>query len=170
MSEDTKPEDQIEDVKDDDQKKDLDEPLRPEGLRALQAEREEKKALKAKQAELEAELQAFRDSQKTAEEKQAERLAELEQKATLADRLEIALEKGLTRSQAMRLVGKTVDELKADADTFLAELGQVKSADKEEDDLDDQPKPKLRGGSRPGEQGGSTDPDELARRITARRQ
>lgn len=39
-------------------------------------------------------------------------------------RLEVGLEKGLTPGQAARLVGNTADELKADADAFLAELPQ----------------------------------------------
>lgn len=38
-----------------------------------------------------------------------------------ADRLEIALEKGLTKAQAARLVGKTRAELEADADAYIEE-------------------------------------------------
>lgn len=38
-------------------------------------------------------------------------------------RLEVALEKGLTLTQAKRLVGTTKDELAADADELLADLG-----------------------------------------------
>jgi len=38
-----------------------------------------------------------------------------------ADRLEIALEKGLTKAQAARLVGSTRDELEADADAYIEE-------------------------------------------------
>lgn len=45
------------------------------------------------------------------------------QEAELArDRLEIALEKGLTKTQAKRLVGSTREELEADADELLADL------------------------------------------------
>lgn len=42
---------------------------------------------------------------------------------TQVARLEVALEKGLTLTQAKRLVGSTKDELAADADELLADLG-----------------------------------------------
>lgn len=49
------------------------------------------------------------------------------QEAELArDRLEIALEKGLTKTQAKRLVGSTREELEADADELLADLAPSK--------------------------------------------
>ncbi len=41
-----------------------------------------------------------------------------------AARLEVALEKGLTLTQAKRLVGNTREELEADADELLADLGK----------------------------------------------
>lgn len=41
--------------------------------------------------------------------------------------LEVALEKGLTKKQASRLVGNTLEELGADADEYIAELGPVKT-------------------------------------------
>lgn len=40
-----------------------------------------------------------------------------------ADRLEIALEKGLTKAQAARLSGSTREELEADADAYIEEHG-----------------------------------------------
>lgn len=40
-----------------------------------------------------------------------------------AVRFEIALEKGLTKTQAMRLVGSNADELRADADQLIKDLG-----------------------------------------------
>lgn len=40
-----------------------------------------------------------------------------------ADRLEIALEKGLTKAQALRLHGDTREDLEADADAYLEENG-----------------------------------------------
>jgi hypothetical protein len=43
--------------------------------------------------------------------------------ALRADRLEIALEKGLTKTQAARLVGSTREELEADADAYIEEHG-----------------------------------------------
>jgi len=50
-------------------------------------------------------------------------------------RLRVALDKGLTLAQSKRLVGTTEEELAADADTLLTELGQTSSTgDDEEDD------------------------------------
>jgi hypothetical protein len=40
-----------------------------------------------------------------------------------ADRLEIALEKGLSKAQAARLVGTTREELEADAEAYIEEHG-----------------------------------------------
>jgi hypothetical protein len=42
-------------------------------------------------------------------------------------RAEVALAKGLTPTQAKRLVGTTKDELEADADELLADLGSTKA-------------------------------------------
>lgn len=66
-----------------------------------------------------------------ADKSETEKLAsERDQHRTRADsaelslaRLEVALEKGLTRAQAKRLVGSTREELEADADELLADLG-----------------------------------------------
>ena len=64
---------------------------------------------------------------KSEAEKSAERITVAETRATTAearaDRLEVALEKGLTPSQAKRLVGSTREELEADADQLLKDLG-----------------------------------------------
>lgn len=68
-------------------------------------------------------LKEFEDRDKTEADKLAERLANAEARALQADRLEIALEKGLSRSQAKRLVGATREELEADADELLEDLG-----------------------------------------------
>lgn len=50
-------------------------------------------------------------------------LDELKPVALERDRLAVALEKGLTATQAKRLVGTTREELEADADQLLADLG-----------------------------------------------
>lgn len=59
-----------------------------------------------------------------------ERVAEIERQAkeseTRAMRAEIANAKGLTPTQAKRLVGSTREELEADADELLADLGAQK--------------------------------------------
>lgn len=79
----------------------------------------------AKQARLR--IKEFEDRDKSDQERLAEKASELEGKLTTAEanaaRFEIALEKGLTKSQAKRLVGSTREELEADADELLADLG-----------------------------------------------
>lgn len=71
-------------------------------------------------------LQEIEDANKTELEKERERataaLAELEQLRLEADRNAVALAKGLTPTQAKRLVGATREELEADADELLADL------------------------------------------------
>ena len=64
---------------------------------------------------------------KSAVEKATERAAAIERERDQAqarlNRLEVALEKGLSPSQAKRLVGDTREELEADADELLKDLG-----------------------------------------------
>lgn len=72
-------------------------------------------------------------------------------KATLAlTRLEVATEKGLTPKQAKRLQGATKEELEADADELLEDLGVKQSNDNDNEDEDEDeptgrttPRPKL---------------------------
>lgn len=68
------------------------------------------------------------DAQNKSEvEKATERAAAIERERDEAtarlNRLEVALEKGLSTSQAKRLVGSTREELEADADELLKDLG-----------------------------------------------
>lgn len=77
-------------------------------------------------SELRAKTQAFEDEKRTDVEK-AQARAETAEKALAvreaeALRASIALEKGLTASQAKRLVGATREELEADAADLLADL------------------------------------------------
>jgi hypothetical protein len=66
---------------------------------------------------------------KSEAEKSAERITAAETRATSAearaDRAEVALTKGLTLTQAKRLVGSTREELEADADELLKDLGDA---------------------------------------------
>jgi hypothetical protein len=78
---------------------------------------------RAKRQELEARLKEIEDKDKSETERLTERLSAAEKRALDAARYEIALDKGLTRSQAKRLVGTTPEELAADADELLADLG-----------------------------------------------
>jgi hypothetical protein len=74
------------------------------------------------------------EARKTDLEKLTERAASAEKErdhhAVTATRLQVAIEKGLTASQAKRLVGSTREELEADADELLADL---KGSDKPKD-------------------------------------
>jgi hypothetical protein len=73
---------------------------------------------------------ALQEQQKTEQQRLEERAAKAEQDTqtaqTEAARLRVALEKGLTPTQAKRLVGTTEEELSADADELLADLGKAK--------------------------------------------
>jgi hypothetical protein len=70
------------------------------------------------------ELTKLRDQEKSEGEKLADKLTAAEQRAVGAEqralRMEVAQAKGLTASQAKRLVGATQEELEADADELLA--------------------------------------------------
>ena len=74
-------------------------------------------------------LAEIEEASKTEAQKAADRLAAAEKAATEASsslaRLEVALAKGLTPSQAKRLVGSTREELEADADELLKDIGDA---------------------------------------------
>lgn len=75
-----------------------------------------------------ASLKALEDAQKTEQQRLEERAALAESRAAAleidASRALVALEKGLTAAQAKRLVGTTPEELAADADQLLIDLGK----------------------------------------------
>jgi hypothetical protein len=105
------------------------------------------------------------------QEKLEERAAQAEQKAEAATReaarLRIALKKGLTETQAKRLVGDTEEELEKDADELL------KSFKDDEGGGDDggtrrTPKPRLRTGAAPSSEPDETDPEKLAEQVPRR--
>jgi hypothetical protein len=77
-------------------------------------------------------LAEIEESQKTEIEKAVARAEEAEKRATEIElesiRNSVALAKGLTPSQAKRLVGSTREELEADADDLLADLKVAKPA------------------------------------------
>ena len=74
-------------------------------------------------------LAELEESQKSESQKLADRAEkaerELEATRTAALRSQVALEKGLTQSQAKRLVGDSREELEADADELLKDLGEA---------------------------------------------
>lgn len=74
-----------------------------------------------------AKFDAADEANKTELQKERERAEKAESALTPAQqqvaRLEVALEKGLTATQAKRLVGSTKEEFAADADELLTDLG-----------------------------------------------
>ena len=109
-----------------------DDELRAAGRKALEAERAANKASKKQIAELQAKLKEYEDANKTEAEKTAERLAAIEKdnaaSRSRAERLEVALDKGLPKALAARLQGSTREELEADADELLKLVGEQKPA------------------------------------------
>ncbi|MER7833485.1 hypothetical protein [Streptomyces sp. NPDC095602] len=105
------------------------------GKKALAEERRARREAEARLKELEplaAKARELEDASKSEAEKLAERAAEAERRAAEAElralRLEVATAKGLTPTQAKRLVGATREELEADADDLLATFGGTGTA------------------------------------------
>jgi hypothetical protein len=98
----------------------------------------ETKEAQSQATELQEKLDSKNDPDTKAElEKARTKQAEAEAKATKAelraDRIEIAAEKGLSPAQAKRLVGDNREELEADADELVKDLG-IEPGKKTEDD------------------------------------
>lgn len=121
-------------------------------------------------------LQEIEDEKKSEIEKLTERTKAAEAKADAAERevgrLRIALRKGLTETQAKRLVGDTDEELESDADELLESFGGKKDGDKTEKPDADKPKgtdrrPKetLRPGAAPDAEPEELDPKKLAAEV-----
>ena len=78
-------------------------------------------------------------------------------------RLRVAMRKGLTETQAKRLVGETEEELEADADELLASFKPQDDASSDTDNgKPTRPKERLRPGAAPDEEPDETDPRKLA--------
>lgn len=106
-------------------------------------------------------LKEIEDKGKDDLQRATERADEADKKASAAEaralRAEVALAKGLTATQAKRLVGDTQEELEADADELLKDLGQSKSSDGDERKPSTRPTERLSGGSDPT----NNDTDEM---------
>lgn len=143
-----------------------------DGGKDLQAEVDKWKALARKHetnakanADAAKRLAEMEEADKTEAQKAADKAAEAEKRAqeaeTRALRLEVAVSKGLTPSQAKRLVGATKEELEADADDFLE---SIKPAD-DKGKPPGGPRERLSGGSDPTEEPEETDPAKLADKV-----
>ena len=142
---------------------DDDKPLGPAGERALER-------VKAELAEAKERLRKIDDEKLSKEDKLTRDNGELTTKLSAAElrvaKFEIALDTGLTKSQALRLVGNTREELEADAEQLAKDLGIDSS--KPADRLRKQPRENLKGGGAPNDDDGEMDPVKLAAAARAR--
>jgi hypothetical protein len=152
-----------------------DEDFKPEkAWNLIKRLRKDKDKLKTRAEEAEGKVKKHEDENKTEAERKEAAQKEAETKAEKAElkaaRLQVALDKGLTKSQAKRLVGSNEEELAADADELLADLGGGKNDDEDDDDDGDQGS---RAGRRPAERPGAApkakpeenDPAKLAAEV-----
>jgi len=109
-------------------------------------------------------LKELEDKDKSEAEKLTARVTELESQLAQANsrvmRAEIALDKGLTRTQARRLVGETEDELAADADDLLSSFTPDQKSPAPAKPTED-----LKGGGDPTQEPTELDPRKLAESI-----
>ena len=126
---------------------------------------------RARAEEAERKASEFEDSQKTDQQKLEERASNAEKKAADLEpevlRLRVALRKGLTLTQAKRLVGDTEEELEADADELLADFrgGAEEEGDKPKPR---RPRERVRTGAAPAAKPEETDPVKLAEKVSRR--
>jgi hypothetical protein len=115
--------------------------------------------------EAKARAKEFEDQNKTEAQKLEERATAAEQRASTTEReamrMRVALRKGLTETQAKRLIGDTEEDLEKDADELLASF---------KPDTDDQgssrrPRERLRPGAAPSAEAEETDPRKLAELV-----
>lgn len=130
-------------------------------VKALNKANEEAKEYRLK-------VKEYEDRDKTDEERRSEKLSTLEKDLTAAQadavRFEIALEKGLTKNQAKRLVGSTREELEADAAELIEDLGLDEQGEKPAG----RPKEKLKPGASREDDDDQVDGDKIAEKILAR--
>lgn len=117
-------------------------------------------------------LQGLEDAGKTEVEKLAERVAQAEaglaSASSEAARLRVAMSKGLTETQAKRLVGSTVEELEADAEELLKAFGASEGNGEEQDGQGPSggtPRERLTPGAAPMAEPEETDPGKLAEQV-----
>jgi hypothetical protein len=84
--------------------------------------------VKAKAAEFDKAQEASKSELQKAADRAAQAEKERDELRLAHARAEVALDKGLTPTQAKRLVGSTKEELEADADELLADLGTPSKA------------------------------------------
>jgi chromosome segregation ATPase len=94
------------------------------GKKALDDERKARREAEKQLKAVNDRVRELEDKDKSDSEKLTSRVAELEKELSTersrAMRLEVAIDKGLSKTQARRLVGDTEDDLVADADDLLS--------------------------------------------------
>lgn len=120
--------------------------------------------IKQERNELRDKVNGFEDAQKTEQERLTEKNESLSQQLTATEkdaaRLRVALRKGLTETQAKRLVGDTEEELEEDADELLASF----RTEEDRGGVKRSPQEKLKTGATSDVEGTQT-PEELATSI-----
>jgi cell division septum initiation protein DivIVA len=172
-----------EDEKDPKEKNDEDESEEQPGkgeetLETLRAERDKWKALSRKHetaaktnSAAAKKLQELEDKDKSESDRLTDRVTIAEKKAADAEReaarLRVGLRKGLTETQAKRLVGETEEELEADAKELLASFQPPANDEgKGKGDMPSgRPKERVRSGAAPNEEPDETDPAKLAAKV-----
>lgn len=120
----------------------------------------EKHRLKLKEIEDAGKTELQKTSDERDEHKTARATAE-----TAAMRLEVALDKGLTATQAKRLIGSTREEMEADADELITSFAPPGEEEKSGGGPARRPTERLRGGGTPAAEPDETDPRKLAAQI-----
>jgi hypothetical protein len=136
----------------------------------LEATRADREKLKTERDALAAKAKEIADAEKSETDKLTERATAAEKAAgesTLeAARLRVALKKGLTETQAKRLIGATEEELEADADELL--LSFQNDDGRQDPDPLRRPRERLRPGAVPASELEETDPAKLAAMVPRR--
>lgn len=140
-----------------DEPKDEPKDLGDAGKKALDEERKARREAEKQLNAMQNRVKELEDKDKSESEKLAGRVAELEKELGAARgsamRLEVALDKGLTKAQAKRLVGESAEDLIADADELLTSF---KPSEEPKPSLNGGPKEQLRPGTVPTAEGEMT--------------
>jgi hypothetical protein len=149
----------------DDKDKSNDDQLGEGGKKALEEERRARRAAEKEKKDLEAKLKELEDKDKSEVEKLADKSKTAEGRAATAEaevlRLKVALRKGLTETQAKRLVGSNEEELEKDAEELL-ESFKPADGDDRRTPPPGKPKEDLKGGGDPTDTPTEMDPEKLA--------
>lgn len=133
--------------------------------------------IKTDRNEAQAKVKGFEDANKSESQRLEEAKSNFEGRATKAEqdsaRLRVALRKGLTETQAKRLVGETEEDLDKDADELLADFKKDDDPKPGDDPKDPPPDPKrrpterMRPGAVPEAEPDETDPRKLAEQVSS---